>query len=302
MSNLDERAMEIIKNYARGHAGTAFSAGQVGGQFGADTAALTALTVKMIKNLCDLYGIKDSSARNVHIASAVARLTLKGTVIARTTLNWFPILGPLANSGATYFLTKRAGEECIRDIKMNRMNLLDQIKLAAGRGAVTFGSNLIHEAATSITDDVLQEVALDSKVMANVLSNGAIRDTGKLFISSVLESVTKAKLEGRNIDVRKTLEDKFFDAIAAGIFDYKIRIDGKYVSNKEESIKFLEKTRNKFPFMQVWFDNMTKRYKESYSEKEKTEIMEKIAAKADEAIGFLRNSDIGELYLRLFSS
>ncbi len=110
-------AEEIIETYAKLHAGTAFVAGHLGGQFGADRIPLTALTTKMILDICNLYDISDPGVQAVHIGHAIVRLTVNGTIIADTVINWIPIVGPGANSLAAYALTKQVGRECVKDIE-----------------------------------------------------------------------------------------------------------------------------------------------------------------------------------------
>src|SRR6266487_2576895 len=117
-----ERAKRIIDRYAGLHAGTAFVAGHLGGQFGFDRIPLTALTVSMITELCLLYEVRDTGAIVIHVGWAIGRLTLRGTAIAQTFLNWIPIAGPGANSGVTYGLTKQAVWNCANDTEKNRMN------------------------------------------------------------------------------------------------------------------------------------------------------------------------------------
>jgi hypothetical protein len=54
-----EKALAIVDNYSVYHAGTAVTVGAFGGQFGADTVALTGLTTMMIEEICNVYGIHE---------------------------------------------------------------------------------------------------------------------------------------------------------------------------------------------------------------------------------------------------
>lgn len=69
-----EKAIAIIDNFSMYHAGTAITVGAFGGQFGADRVALTTLTVTMIEQICNVYGVKSRTAKNIHIARTIYRL------------------------------------------------------------------------------------------------------------------------------------------------------------------------------------------------------------------------------------
>lgn len=172
-----EQALAIVDNYSVYHAGTALAVGAFGGQFGADTVALTALTIKMIEEICNVYGIRERKAKNIHIASAIARLTYKGTVIAKTILNWLP-LGSVANSATTYFLTRSAGLKCIDEIERNKMNVQDQLVQGLKDAAVTIvkselcdniehlsdhlSENVIDNVKETLQCDISQDIGLDN--------------------------------------------------------------------------------------------------------------------------------------------
>lgn len=80
LEDLRIKAEETIEDCSLAHAGTAFVAGSLGGQFGTDRIPLTALPIKIINDICKLYGIANNRAKVVHIASAIGRLTVRGTV------------------------------------------------------------------------------------------------------------------------------------------------------------------------------------------------------------------------------
>lgn len=69
-----EKAIAIIDNFSMYHTGTAITVGAFGGQFGADRVALTTLTVTMIEQICNVYGVKSRTAKNIHIARTIYRL------------------------------------------------------------------------------------------------------------------------------------------------------------------------------------------------------------------------------------
>ena len=226
-----ELAEEIVENYALGHAGTAFIVGSFGGQFGADRVALTALTIKMINDICDVYAHDVSpGARAVHIASALGRLTVRGTVIAHTILNWIPFVGPAANSATTFHLTRKAGRECIRDIEADRMKCVsDQILMAGGRAAAMTLSDHIAEASEFAAEEIVNVggVALDDgcdtliecadsqcmeqvsaaiNELRSVLLSEDVIGAETEFVKQTVETLTKQTLSGDKIDAGALLK------------------------------------------------------------------------------------------------
>lgn len=161
-----ERALAIVDDYCLYHCGTAITVGFMGGQFGADTYALSALTIAMIEKICNVYGIKNRAAKNVHIARALGRLTIRGTAIARAILNYIP-MGCIANGATSYFLTRGAGIQCIDEIEKEQMNMNSQLILGAKDIAVTTLKGTlgeyIEDSTSGICDDALEKVkdALD---------------------------------------------------------------------------------------------------------------------------------------------
>lgn len=227
-----EKASEIIDSYAGVHAGTAFVAGQFGGQFGLDRVPLTAETISMINDLCDLYQITDKVARGVHIATALGRLTLRGTAIAQTLLNWIPFAGPAANSVTTYFLTKQAGWDCVKDIVEGHMNVADQslktLKVVATTSASTFTSELFSDLADSTTGELTEGmkkaiknlaqhsdfIASHSSDIGDLLTDSSLQQGEKAFLSSFFNSVSNSAINGNKLDLKESLENAFFNAIA----------------------------------------------------------------------------------------
>ena len=210
-----EQALAIVDNYSVYHAGTALAVGAFGGQFGADTIALTALTIKMIEEICNVYGIRERKAKNIHIASAIARLTYKGTVIAKTILNWIP-LGSLANSATTYFLTRNAGLKCIEEIESDKMNVQDQLVQGLKDVAVTFvkselcdniehlsdhlSEDIIDKVKETLQCDISQDLGLDN--MITYLDK--IPTEATVGIDKAVGTALRASIaEGLKGDVRK---------------------------------------------------------------------------------------------------
>lgn len=176
----EKRAFEIVEEYAWYHGGTATVSGFLGGQFGLDRIPLTALTLKMINSICHVYEISDNVARNIHIARAIGRLTINGTVIGNTLLNWIP-LGSFANGLTSYYLTINAGKKCINEIELEQMNVSDQMKNGIVDVAVTAAAKIagpvILEEATGITENIAENVknALELNSSDSAIDS-AIRD------------------------------------------------------------------------------------------------------------------------------
>lgn len=179
MISQKEKALSIVDEYSFYHAGTAITVGAFGGQFGIDTVALTTLTISMIESICNVYEIHDRKAKNIHIANAIARLTYKGTIIAKTILNWIP-LGSLANGATTYFLTRNAGMKCIEEIEHGKMNVKGQLvqgfkDLSATVVASHFG-DCIENIPADISEDVVENIkgALNSDVSIDLGTDSLI--------------------------------------------------------------------------------------------------------------------------------
>lgn len=152
-----EDAIAIVDEYAWYHGGTATIAGFCGGQFGADRVALTVLTTKMIIRICEIYDVSDKAARNIHIMRAIGRLTLRGTAIASTILNWVP-LGSFANGFTSYYLTRGAGIQCINDIENEQMTVQNQLINTAKDAAIVAVTNSVGDMIIDMTNGVSQTI------------------------------------------------------------------------------------------------------------------------------------------------
>lgn len=268
-----EKAKDIIEAYAGIHAGTAFVAGQFGGQFGVDRIPLTAETISMVNELCDLYGITDKVARGIHIATAIGRLTLRGTAIAQTILNWIPIAGPAANSATTYFLTKQAGWDCVKDIMEGHMTVEDQslktLKVAATTSGIAFTSEFFSELADStsgeLTDDMQKIVnnlsqhsdfiASHSSDIIDSLTDTSLQEGERAFLSAFLNSVYNSVVNGGRPNYQESLEAAFFSAI--GINDVA-SIPKEFRTNIESICANYDKSHTKEGKKEVLVDLLTK--------------------------------------------
>ncbi len=232
-----EKALAIVDNYSVYHAGTAVTVGAIGGQFGADTVALTGLTVMMIEEICNVYGIRDRKAKNIHIASAIARLTYKGTVIAKTILNWVP-LGCFANGATTYFLTRSAGLKCIEEIEKSKMNVKDQliqsvkdtavvlIKSELGDGIEHISDQLSENVVDNVKEifqcDVSQDLGLDRMVnYLDKLPTEAMVGIDKAIGVALRESVAEClKGDAKRIDTSEILRKTILSSLTAMIDEH----------------------------------------------------------------------------------
>lgn len=187
-----EKALAIVDNYSVYHAGTAVTVGAFGGQFGADTVALTGLTIMMIEEICNVYGIRERKAKNIHIASAIARLTYKGTVIAKTILNWVP-LGCFANGATTYFLTRSAGLKCIEEIEKGKMNVQDQLIQGIKDTAVVMVKSELGNGIEHISDQLSENVVDNVK---EILQCDVSQDLGLDHMVSYLDKLPTEAMVG----------------------------------------------------------------------------------------------------------
>lgn len=165
-----EDAMAVIDEYAWYHGPTATIAGFCGGQFGADRVALTVLTTKMIIRICKIYGLSDKAARNIHIMRAIGRLTLKGTAIASTILNWVP-LGSFANGFTSYYLTRGAGIQCVNDIEDEQMTVQNQLVNTAKDVAMMAITHGVGDMVVDMTDGISQTM-IDEAISLSESDNG----------------------------------------------------------------------------------------------------------------------------------
>ena len=285
MSSLKEKAEAIIEGYARGHAGTAFVAGHLGGQFGADRIPLTALTVAMIIELCDLYDITDSGARTVHIAEAIWRLTYRGTLVAQTILNWIPLIGPGANSVTTYFLTKQAGWDCVNDIEQGRMTLEEQAKKTAKSVTINTVYSTVSDISQVVSDDVVDSIVSHadqlnehSETIATLLKDETLQNAEKRFLSNVLSGTSIQAISGSGIDIKEELRKGIFSTIASTIYDEKIQLDGNYVPNKEELLQRLMTSKEIYPeHFHRCIDSSIEQYSNALNKEEKEKAVKEMA-------------------------
>jgi uncharacterized protein (DUF697 family) len=243
----DEQAEAIIDEYAWYHVRAAFIAGHLGGQFGLDRIPLTVLTVAMIVKLCKIFNVSDTRARTIHIATAVGRLTVRGTTIAGLFLNWIPIAGPAVNSAVTYMLTKGAGRDCVRDIKANRMTMNAQAEKAFRRGVLVLapigelGDALSDEAVEAINREADTLIGLLPRVpealspLTELIDTGALVDAEKAFVSSVLVSVSKDLIAGKEVDPSQSLKSGLMVGIAAAVYGAELNSRGFTLSERDDA-------------------------------------------------------------------
>ena len=192
MMSQKEKALAIVDEYSLYHAGTAIAVGAMGGQFGADTVALTALTISMIESICNVYGIHDRKAKNIHIATAIARLTYKGTVLAKTILNWIP-MGCLANGATSYFLTRNAGLKCIQEIERGKMNVKGQLVQGLKDISVTVVSSQLGNSIENLPEHLSEDFVENIK---ETLNSDVSMDLGTDSLISCIENIPTEAMAG----------------------------------------------------------------------------------------------------------
>lgn len=206
---LRDKAESIVNNYCSFHAVGAITVGAFGGQFGADRVVLTYLTRRMILKICDLYGIKDKKARTIHVAAAITRLTITGTALAHTVLNYIPG-GSLVNGATTYYLTRSAGLKCISEIEQGKMTVNDQLKIGAKDvtiALVKHGINDIVEFDSNSMEDIVDE--------SIVMHNDLLLDESKELttLSNFIKALPNEAVDGVNTIVYNTLKTSFIKAL-----------------------------------------------------------------------------------------
>jgi uncharacterized protein (DUF697 family) len=248
--DLTSEAARVIDKFAVLHLKTAFIAGQFGGQFGLDRIPLTALTITMIISICDLYNIKDNKAKAIHVLSAIGRLTFRGTVIAQTMVNWIPIAGPLANSIVTYVLTKRAGWDCVNDIRKNRMNVKDQMEYAIRRGTVVVAGDTISDVSGAISSDVIEDLIVDtnivvqttealSEVFTEILNDETLIGAEKVLLSSIISGMSRDIIENKTRTFREYIWNGLMMGIAAGVYGDELKTQDFELPH-EDKIRLME--------------------------------------------------------------
>lgn len=272
-----ERAIEIVDNYCLYHAGTAVFVGALGGQFGVDRIALTALTISMINEICNVYEITDTTAVNIHITNAITRLTCQGTALAHTILNYIP-LGSIANGATTYFLTRSAGRRCIADIEEERMNSHDQIiEAVKDTGKLVLSNsyigNIVEDSTDGLTENIISQVSdtFDCDELQNLgvdkiikyidgmsieTSSGINKALGSALKNSLIELLN---CDSRKFDTSAVLRNVFFDTISIVIEEHDKKLSREEIrlrilANDEHSQTFISFMED----MSVQFESIEK--------------------------------------------
>lgn len=266
-----EKAKAIIDNFSIYHAGTAITVGAFGGQFGADRIALTALTVTMIEQICNVYGVKSRTAKNIHIARAIFRLTKNGTAIAHTILNWVP-LGSFANGATTFFLTRSAGMKCINEIENEQMIGIGQIINVGKDYLKTKAFNAIdstmNDLAGMSTEDVLEttrdtlgtSLTADLKIESIIEAIDKIPTGLKKDVGAAIGGALKANLrecmfkDPKAVDSSKLLRDMLFDAICG------VAAEHTKQTREEIEFRFIHKNNEFDGTFDEFLRNTTEKY------------------------------------------
>jgi hypothetical protein len=236
--------------------------------FPVDTGILSTLTTTMINDICDQYGVEDKIAKGLFISTALINATWKGTVIAKIITNNIPIVGPIANVGTTYFLTKDIGYQCVKDIEKDRMNVKSQSLLSIGRVASTLGAQFIAENSSKVVTQnfkKLSELIDKSKDIINpelfktintfreFLQDSAITDFSKSVLSGTLSDLCQSSLEEASLpDLKASLRVGFISTSCAQLFDNSIVKNKEwYLEHKDEFIKQQEHAKE---FYGKYFD------------------------------------------------
>lgn len=295
--SLKSKAIEIIDGYAAAHSGTAIVVGAFGGQFGADRVALSLLTRSMILDICDLYGIDDYTARTIHVTAALARLTIKGTAIAHTILNYIPG-GSLVNGATTYFLTRSAGMKCIEEIENDLMNTKDQLKIGAKDLTVTLLTSgnefcniegIDNSYITDIVESTLGQVNLSM-----------VADYGLSTAVDTIKNLPEGTFEGINkfiyISLRQTLISSLTNNFQGNVNWKSVlrsavleaMIEGMTEHNKmsaDELLFRLQRKNNLFPeTFDGFIESISKRYDDLEKNRGPVEAMKNITSFISDAI------------------
>lgn len=306
--SLRDRAIQIIDGYAAAHSGTAVVVGFCGGQFGADRIALSALTRAMILEICDLYGEYDYSARTIHVAAALARLTLKGTAIAHTILNWLPG-GSLVNGATTYFLTRSAGLKCIEEIERGLMNTKDQLKIGARDvtiALITSGNEFCN--VEGIEHNYISDVVNDTFGHIDFLSKAG--DYGLTSVVDTIKELPEGTFEGVNKFIYISLKQALVSSLSnnfKGDINWKTvlrsailgaMIEGMTEHNKISSDELLFRLQQKnklFPeTFDTFIDSISQRYDKLEKERGSVEAMKDITSFISDFIKVKTNLTIRE--------
>lgn len=271
-----ERALEIVEEYAWYHGGTATVSGFLGGQFGLDRIPLTALTIKMINSICQVYEISDKAARNIHIARAIGRLTINGTAIGNTLLNWLP-LGSFANGLTSYYLTLNAGKKCVNEIEQEQMNVSDQLKNGLVDVAVTAAAKIagpiILQESTGITEDIAENVknALELDSSDSAINSAIIDFINRIpsefnagidsaLGSTVRESLVSCIKNKGDIKPKEIIRNVFFASLISTIGEHN------RISEEELKFRLLQKDKYYKTFEQ-FFDSTSAHFEKIANER-----------------------------------
>lgn len=233
------KSEKITRRYQKYHAGTAVLAGALGGKFGFDRIPLTMLTISMISEICEVYGITEPLPVTIHIISAIARLTYKGT-LAGMALNWLPG-GSLVNGGVTYVLTSDCAHECMSDIEKGRMGSVEQLLLAFGRSTVTFACELLGKAGNKVSGEIVDSIRESLEVTAPM-------DNVKAVLGSSITGTAMSVLSG---DGLPSLREFLLSTVPAGVLNVSFtelaRKNGSFVDNRNSVVWRLEQMRTGVP-------------------------------------------------------
>ena len=266
-----EKAIAIIDNFSIYHAGTAIAVGALGGQFGADRFALTALTVTMIEQICNVYGVKSRTAKNIHIARAIYHLTKNGTMIAHAILNWVP-LGSFANGATTYFLTRSAGMKCINEIEHEQMtamhqflNVVNDVNIHESGKAINSIMNDLPDMTTesvlektrdtlgtNLTEDLKIESILDA---IDKIPTDLKKDAGAAIGCAIKANLRECMFKDpKAIDSSKFLRDMLFDAICG------VAAEHMKLTREEIEFRFIYKNNEYNGTFDEFLRNTTEKY------------------------------------------
>jgi hypothetical protein len=265
-----EEAISLVERFCYYHAGTAITVGACGGQFGLDRVPLTALTVKMILNICDIYEIKDNWARMIHVSAAIARLTVNGTTLGHTILNWIPG-GCFVNGATTFFLTRNAGMKCINEIEQGNMTVNKQL-IQAGKDLSAIA--IIHGISDymDITDLADNEIEMNIQEALSISSlddcgitelldklnnipNEAIVGINKFAFTSFKMSLASAiQNDFKKIDIISVTRTAIFNSIIAIIDEHNT------LSQEEIAFRIQQKNGNFANAFESFIENTTNRF------------------------------------------
>lgn len=219
-----------------------------------DSGVLSCLTINLIDEICNAYGVENTAAKGIFITSALVNLTCKGVAISKLITNNIPIVGPLANVGTTYILTKDIGYQCVSDIEKDRMNIKSQSMLSIGRTASTLGAQFISNVSSDGVGKTFESLnsfidkaqgVIDPKLFSTIksfkefLDSTSISSFSKSVLSNTLSDLCQNTLEECAVpNVQESLKIGLISSLCSSVFDNKIAKNEKwYLANKDELIK-----------------------------------------------------------------